>query len=194
MYIYSENVNRDIIVKFPSLREKICYGNMLQEHIIKVTWLRVPKWYKKWWNFLCSKRKMDTEEQQLTLLLHITPPPWWRERMKGDDGGNFPSHPFHCWITPSLPLLLRSHDYSFFHSTSMCQALFYETMESESSDGPCLVELMLGGGGMLFTQPWCCRHQQRWYVGWTHLSRRPLLTAGSELNYKRRLAHLLARV
>lgn len=37
MDIYSENVNQDIIVKFPSLREKICYSNMLQEHIIKFT-------------------------------------------------------------------------------------------------------------------------------------------------------------
>lgn len=64
---------------------------------------------------------MDTEEQQLTLLSvthNFTP------MMKGDDEGNFPSHLFHCCITPSPPLLLRSHDYSFFHSTSMCQALF----------------------------------------------------------------------
>lgn len=37
MDIYSENVNQDIIVKFPSLREKICYSNMLQEYIIKFT-------------------------------------------------------------------------------------------------------------------------------------------------------------
>ena len=35
MDIYSENVNPDVIVKFPSLREKICYSDGDCSHEIK---------------------------------------------------------------------------------------------------------------------------------------------------------------